>query len=154
MYFWNLNENKKLKTRHIVLGLNLAQGLAVLAQPNGYFGMADPSRLRAAHARWHDWRGLVSRQGVTPTLARAPVGQGLYAGHAPSGGTLPIRCGDDEAAGSIGSATSHGGDEVPRTTMALQGLLQHRRGEGWMRRVPVGEEKATQVELTEEGNVG
>jgi hypothetical protein len=39
MYFCNLNENKKLKTRHIVLGLNLAQGQAVLAQPNGYFGM-------------------------------------------------------------------------------------------------------------------
>jgi hypothetical protein len=85
---------------------------------------------------------------------RAPVGHGLRVGHAPSSGTSPIRCGDNEAVESDGLAASHGGDEVRWTATALRGLLRHRRGKGWVSQCPDREEKAVQVELTKENNGG
>jgi hypothetical protein len=42
---------KNLKTRRTVLGLNLACGPALLAQPNGYFSLAGPTTQRGCGAR-------------------------------------------------------------------------------------------------------
>jgi hypothetical protein len=70
MNFCNLNENENQKTRHTVLGLNLARGLALLAQPNGYFGLADLATRRGRGAR----RAFTARRATHRARSR---GRGL-----------------------------------------------------------------------------
>jgi hypothetical protein len=49
-FFGIIKENENQKPMHSV-GLDSAQGLALLARPNGYFGMADPATRRGRDAR-------------------------------------------------------------------------------------------------------
>jgi hypothetical protein len=65
------------------------------------------------------------------------------------GGTSPVRHGDEEEAGSGGSMTSRGSDEVRWMAATFRGLLWHQRGKGRVRQGLVEEEKVAWVELTE-----
>jgi hypothetical protein len=134
---------KHRKTWHTVLGLNLARGLALLAHPNSYFGLAGAGVVCGARSprprpsQWHDRDGLTDGSRVMRSAWWAPPRGGLPTGEGHVDGGSPKRRADSE-----GAVAFWGDEEAPVADGGVGRHLQHQRGDGKVRWKAIWPEKA------------
>jgi hypothetical protein len=136
-----LNQKRKLKKWGTMHWLNLAHGLAELAQPNGQSGLAGPTTRRSmgAHpsqsplvewARRHNGRLWEGGSGAYPPTDWASWHHGDGAGHEGNDGGSPERRGDHRAETTVARWGFHWQRHQTMAGGDGGATLQHRVDEG------------------------